>query len=98
MKAALESSRRQINRTRKGILIVGSSANDTRLARVLEEEATHSISKKGRDRTGINAIMTMAPTFDLVPANTGTSVQFEVTPAFALNPHFNSEGFVRTTE
>lgn len=93
---ALDGSRHQLNRSRKGILIVSSSVTSNDVGRVLDEAAHHVLGKKGRDRKGVAGIVTLSSRFRLVAGAAEIRVEMEFAPKYRKNPYFDGENPLRT--
>lgn len=92
---ALDGCRHQLNRSRKGILIVSSSATSHDVGVLLDEAALHVLGKKGRDRKGVAGIVTLTSRFQLVATGAEVRVEMGFTPKYRKNPHFDGENPLR---
>lgn len=97
--SALENSRHQINSKRKGVLVISSSLMHPELPDILEAELSKALASKGRNRSGVAAIVSVSPlSAGLKQGPKG--LEFGTTYAFRVskNPHFAGENPVVTGE
>lgn len=97
--SALENSRHQINSKRKGVLVISSSLMHPELPDILEAELSKALASKGRNRSGVAAIVSVSPlSAGLKQGPKG--LEFGTTYAFRVskNPHFAGANPVVTGE
>ena len=98
LKSTIDGTKKQINKSRKGALIIISTLYDKESAQVLQRLAKNWLVAHGRNRTSLAAIIVMAVnehrTRRLGEQSFGHVLSFSFLPL--LNPHFDGKNPIST--
>ncbi len=97
VKACIEGSVKQINKHRRGALVMFSSLQDRRAPAELVRCVTNWLNRSGRNRKSLAAVVTVSAVENRLARN-GTTIEqpltFQITPV--LNPHFEGKNPIIT--
>jgi hypothetical protein len=93
---ALKTAKGQLNRKKKGILVVAANVNVPHFDQQLHAGIRSAIHAKGRDHRGVAAVVGIVPTITVAGSPLKLAHGYTFVPI--LNPHFDGENPVLTGE